>query len=461
MKITFISLFLIISTGCKDNINYVILPSITTDMTLSENLTYSAFAVLNETSAHLGFMSKDLSPEPMILSKYKANDTYTEFILYLDKNYLSFRNETVNAHDVEFSIKQYITNFPQIAAPFTFIYDSNKCKDVSCRIEGLSIVDEYTLKIKLNQSNRNFIFSLMNPWFVIFKKDKSLYEIIESCKVPYQTGKSEIISCNKDQIKMKILDKLVVVTNKDNVDFKNKSILISDNPGVPPGPTLTILTAYANPSGFNNKTNVRKYFMRTLRNSTSNLASKLLLLHSHRHVSRWMNLGNEGVSISHHQPSPTCLDRKIKVLLDTSLPFLEKIRSHLQDNIHCPMEFIVTTADKYFENFKKVDIGIAWFTPDEKAVYNFFSCFDCGEKGLCYFNWNDSELQKIVDNLKKNFSDDYLSKKYFLDLEELLKNNEYSVPIAEMNWWIKKDNKIKAIHPSGLAQVKISDFISQ
>jgi hypothetical protein len=45
------------------------------------------------------------------------------------------------------------------------------------------------------------------------------------------------------------------------------------------------------------------------------------------------------------------------------------------------------------------------------------------------------------------------------EIEKIIQENGYAIPVAEMNWWISKGGKILPIHPAGLFHVKLRDFL--
>jgi hypothetical protein len=121
------------------------------------------------------------------------------------------------------------------------------------------------------------------------------------------------------------------------------------------------------------------------------------------------------------------------------------------------VEFSITTADKYFKKFEKNDIGILWFSPDERSFYDYYSAFDCSARGSCYFNWHDAELEQLVRRLHISTSSQE-DKKTALAVERVLLRRGYAAPIAEMNWWIKSAHGLEPVHPSGLGQIRFGDF---
>lgn len=150
----------------------------------------------------------------------------------------------------------------------------------------------------------------------------------------------------------------------------------------------------------------------------------------------------------------------IKILLDTSLPSLPVLREALKASIGCPVEFSLTNADTYFQEFAKADIGIAWFTPDFLDLYDIFAPFDCSPTNACQFNWHDAALQHRIEKIRESGFSGEADKNTALEIERILLKKGYTAPIAEMNWWIKKpDGTVSSIHPAGLFQIRVSDFL--
>ena len=143
------------------------------------------------------------------------------------------------------------------------------------------------------------------------------------------------------------------------------------------------------------------------------------------------------------------------------MPDISKIKSWINSFYDCKHEFLITTADKYFKSFIESDFGIAWFTPDELKAYNFYSSMDCNLGASCYFDWSDDELKSYFQNFKTDQKGNV--EKLAVNLEEHIFLNGYAAPISEMNWWIvnSNTNEFWPIHPAGLAEVKISDFINE
>lgn len=440
----------------------VLLPAITQDMRIRTDLTYPAFAVLNETSAHIGFLSKYLTPEPQVLDRYEFLKGGMELRLHFSDKYRSARGEEITAADVAESIRIYLQEHRRLSSAFEPIIGADSCGAAHCALPGLSILDEHSLSLRFTSPQPKIIDSLMNPWFVIYKKGRPRTETVGLCQVPYQTGRGLLLSCETGRIVMQLDGKRVVVTADRKNSASERLIdteLLTDNPGTQTYPTLTILAAFANPDTFLHAEPARVGAMTALRERSRMISEALHLRYSPLMTPKWMALEPPPESAAPESRPRRCLDRPFRVLLDTSLPYLDVLQREIPAALGCPVDFSITTADKYFDEFKKNDIGIAWFTPDERLFYDYYSAFDCGERSVCYFNWHDAELQREIDRLRASAANQDDEKKIALSIERRISRRGYAAPLSEMNWWIKSAHGIEPIHPSGLAQIHIGDFL--
>jgi hypothetical protein len=455
-------------TACNSKISnksehHVLLHSLTRKMELSIDLTYSAFIILNETSAHLLKMSKNLTLEPILLKSYKKNYSGHEYELTLNSAYRSFRGEGLDAKDVAYSLKYLISEKSPIAGVLTSIVGADQCKSHDCELRGLKVLSKERLLIKLKKQDEKFIEKITSPWLVLFKEGKPLLEKIGDCTLPYQTGKAHIIACDTLGIHVEIDGQIIILSEKESYKTSEHSRyeeLVNDNPGVSPSPTLTTLAAFANPKSKILTSHNRIAFLKMLRRGSKAYANEIKLNWSPLLVPHWLSIDPTKELLDFKiSNSITCPKAKIKVLLDTSLPNLEFTRNYIKNNIPCEIVFTITKADNYFKNFNDTDIGIAWFTPDYLDLYNVFSAFDCTSQGACYFNWHDDNFQHTINSLRELSQRGIISKKTAIALETQILNKGYAAPIAEMNWWIKGPEGIRPIHTAGLAQMSLSDFL--
>jgi hypothetical protein len=181
---------------------------------------------------------------------------------------------------------------------------------------------------------------------------------------------------------------------------------------------------------------------------------------------QWLAVEPPEDLLSIHAPSAklVCPARPIRVLLDTSLPDLDALKSYFREAIPCAIDFQVTHADRYFRDFAASDLGVCWFTPDLLDLYNAFTSFDCSLGANCYFNWRDRDLQAAIDKVRKASEGGVPDKDAAIQVERILFRKGYVAPLAEMNWWIVGRGKgnssaPKPIHPAGLFQVSARDFL--
>ncbi len=344
----------------KDNATskaVVVLPSITHDMRINVNLTYSAFVVLSETSAYLGRLNEDFVVSPMVLESYVQKENF--FTINLNKEFRSWRGEDISANDLIFSIKYYLRKQPALSFALNNIVGSESCiKNEGCNNLKIIKRSKYKVEIYLKKNMPNFVEKLMNPWFVIFKEGKPFYEKIGDCFIPYQTGKSHLIACGKDEIIINMKGKKVFVSRvQKSKPFVNFS-LVNDNPSDDFLPSLTVMSIFANPKSGIQK-NIRVDILKRIRDSASKLANVLKLKHSPLMVSSWIKLNLETHKTLTPESKFRCQKEGVRILLDTSLPSLTKIKKHLTNIFDCKINFQVTNADKFFDNFAKNDFGIA------------------------------------------------------------------------------------------------------
>jgi hypothetical protein len=332
---------------------------------------------------------------------------------------------------------------------------------MKCALDGIKVLTPYSISVELVKSDMRFIEKLSSPWLMVFKRDQPMTEKIGDCTVPYQMGRARIIACEKDGITIAYGNRRVLIT-KDKPVESNIDLLeiINNNPGVPANATLTVLTLFSNPRSSAISPDLRRQFTMEIRSIARNLSKDLRLNWAPLMTSRWLAIEPpDDLTSIKSPPITSCPKVPINVLLDTSLPDLSILQSAIKKAIPCPIHFSVTEADKYFENFAKSDFGIAWFSPDYLDLYNAFSAFDCAPGGSCYFNWKDQELQSAIDQLRASSENGVSDKDLAIPIERLLFKRGYAAPISEMNWWIKRKNDFQPIHPAGLGQISVSDFL--
>lgn len=438
----------------------LLIPSVSQDLTLRRDLTFAAFSILNDVNLHFVKLSSDLTINPDGVKSYERLDDGRTYVLRVNREYSSFSGETIDAYDLAFTIKKYLATQREIAAVLTSIKGSDSCKSIDCEIAGISVIDESTLRIELAEPDEKFVVKLANPWLTIAKKDKALVESIGSCKVPYQLGAAKVINCDHRGVLVRFKDQDVLVT-KDKATAGAESLtIVNDNPGMSPSPTLTVLTVFLNPNSSKFDQGTRVKLTEMIRFTSRSLAESLQLRWSPLLTSKWLAVSAPEDFLNPKKPEEiACPTNGIKILLDSSLPNQQVIEAYFTQNIKCKLSFTTTEADLYFDKFRESDIGVAWFSPDYLDLYNSYAEFDCHTGSNCYFNWNDKTLQAMLDKLRLAGAAGDADKAIAMAIERVVRNRGYAAPIAEMNWWLKSQSGYKAIHPAGLGQISLSDFL--
>ncbi len=438
----------------------VLLPSVSHDFTLRGDLTFSSFAILNDVGAHFVKISKDLSLEPEVLLKFERLEGGKEYLLHFDKNYRSARGERISVEDIQFTIRHFLSILRPVAGVLHSIAGADRCKPQVCQLEGVKILSPETIRVTLQEKDVRFVEKLSSPWLLIFKKDRPLKEKTGNCILPYQLGKGLVTDCQNGRVKMKIgSNNIEVAKVSDSFGGHEVYRIINDNPGLPANPTLTVMAVFANPLSSLPK-DIRKEIVTRLRVRAPKISESLSLRWSPLLVPQWLSIQTPSdLQVLEVRSNFECPGRPIRILLDTSLPNLQKMKELIAASVPCKLEFAVTEADKYFVNFSKSDLGVAWFSPDYLDLYNEFSAFDCSKKGACYFNWNDPTLQKSIDQLRQMSQLGVADEKAAIDVERILFRNGYMAPLSEMNWWIQTPDGYRPIHPAGLGQLSISEFL--
>jgi len=159
-------------------------------------------------------------------------------------------------------------------------------------------------------------------------------------------------------------------------------------------------------------------------------------------------------------PSGMPCKEPVVVLLDSSLPSHELLEQWFKTKFTCKIEVVHTTSDKYFAEFQKVDVGMAWFTPNFLYIHNIYGVFDCSGRGMCYFDWKDPKLQKLIDQIEVSRRHNQRDVVVAREIEDHLAKAGYAGSIADMVWWIvgPKDER-SAVHSAGLAHLGVFDFL--
>ena len=462
--VTIFSLFIMLILGCHQNnadITNVSLPSVSRDLRIQNSLTYAGMAIVNDTSARLARVNKKLAMEGEILKSYQSFDNDKRYIFTLRDDYISAKGERLDVYDLLFTIKWYLVHNRDMAMQLHYIKGAKDCKSMDCDLKGAKVVTAHIIEITLNQTDRFFVDKFASPWIILLKKNRPTVEKIGDCRLPYQTGIAQITKCNQEMIELDYQGKTLRLYKSNNLPTtKNKTTaqLLTEHPNGEKYSSLTVMTAFANPDSKNFNRKQRVAIMSNIRELSQNLAKELKLNHSPTVAPRWLSTHVSDKIVNIKKRNVNCPKNPIKILLDTSLPGHSILKKHLSTAAKCPIVFNITNADHYFDNFKKNDIGIAWFTPDFLTVYNIFTIFDCNSK-TCYFNWNDLKMQSLISQIKSSVEQGNENINLGKNIEAHILENGYASPIADMNWWIKKDDRIESIHQAGLFQVRISDFL--
>ena len=439
----------------------IVLPSVSQKLDLRPDLTYAGTAILNDTSAHLVHVSHDLTIQGDLLSRFESLSGGRRYLLDLKPEFRSARGDTVTADDVLFTIQYYLAKKRSISGALSSIEGAHDCESESCKLRGVQVESPYRLSITLKEPDLRWIEKLASPWLVVLKRNKPVIETIGTCVVPYQTGKGTVVGCDLGGVHLKVGGRQVVVSSTPS-QGKGESTLLTESPTEEISPSLTVMAAFANPDSKRFTATQRGQILSSIRAAGQAIATGLHLKHATLLTPEWLGVDptEDLVHLAAKSGVGCPAGSPIKILLDTSLPHLPVLREKLQAAIGCPIEFSVTNADTYFQEFSKSDVGIAWFTPDFLDLYDIFAPFDCSVSNSCSFNWHDFALQREIDKIKKSGYLGETDKTTAIEIERILLKNGYVAPIAEMNWWIRKaDGAIGSIHPAGLFQVRVSDFL--
>lgn len=464
-KYSFLLCLLISQVGCyfpeAQDTNYVEVPSLSLNLDIRPELTYAATAILNDTSAHLVVVGDDLTLRGQTLSSFKMLEGGKKYILNLDPSYRSFRGETISAEDIIYSIKYYLVHKKSLAGAYREILSSDDCIDMNCTLPGVIAKNTSTISISLSIADTKFMEKLASPWLVLLKFGRSPLEKIGKCTVPYQTGIAIIDSCDSRGMHLKIFQNnmLVNLPGKSPSNSTPAKLLV-DNPGMTSTPTLTVLSFFAIAGSSNISPNQRLEIMNRIRNKSNLLAGDLNLKGDKLLAPHWLGIETPpAFNTKLNENKLTCPKKDISFILDTSEPNISAIEKFLKANIPCPMKFIITDADNFFEAFSGADFALIWFTPDYLDIYNTYTSLDCANGNQCYFDWKDQELQAEIEKLKISSWQGLQDKNQAIKIEQILVNKGYVVPISEMNWWIKTGSSTKSIHAAGLFQLHIKDFL--
>jgi Bacterial extracellular solute-binding proteins, family 5 Middle len=448
----------------------VVLPSISHNLKIRKELTYAEMIVLNDTSGRLFRLDKDLTIAGDLAKSFSRTDDFKTYTIELDPLYRSARGEGITSDDVLFSIKYLLNSHSGLVNSLGMIEGAQQCqKNKNCSLEGFEVLNKHSFRLHLTSPHANILAELVSPQFVILKSDRPQTESVGDCEITYQTGKSMLTSCTKNHIEVMSSQgvKLEVV---DNLNKKNEtkntstSVLTSVRKTGAKYPSLSTLAFFGNPDSSLSKEDRISTSRLILASFSKELASFLKLEPVSFLTPNWLrkatneNKKIDEISVEEKNVVVTCPARPISLVLEASIPEPAMVSNWLASKSPCPITSSVVDGANYFESFKKSDFALAWFTPSFLSSYDLLSVYDCSTGAICYMNWKDPQLQGSMDNLRNNFYSNSESFENIMAAEKRLHAQGYMVPVAEMNWWIERDEAQKPIHPAGLFQVRLSDF---
>ena len=136
-------LIILIHKHClaDENEIYVSLPAYTTDLRLKPIETYGSMSIINDTSGRIVEFDSSLQVVVSIAKNFIFNRKKNEFVIRLDQNYKTVKNEVINALDIAYSIKFFMNqkNLPLSKILNNSIQDSEKCKSLDCDLSSFRI----------------------------------------------------------------------------------------------------------------------------------------------------------------------------------------------------------------------------------------------------------------------------------------------------------------------------------
>lgn len=166
--------------------------------------------------------------EPGHLSHFEYSFKDDSYILRLRDNLRFHNGRNVTIVDLEFAITRgFFSNKPNFfSARFGEIKGVGKIKPgtkfTSGKIEGITILDENTLKIKLNAPNPSFLHNLTSPYYSLIP--------IESLKEDYLSWKTKPIGAGKYAVEsIDTKEQHMTLKRDDTISEKPTRILVSWN----------------------------------------------------------------------------------------------------------------------------------------------------------------------------------------------------------------------------------------
>lgn len=134
---------------------------------------FSSFEVINNVMEGLLRIGPDHQLVPGVAKSYKANDDYTEFVFHLRKDAKWTDNRPVLAEDFVKAWQRAV--HPATESTYSYLMDSIKnAKSIQSMNDplyaksqelGVKALDDYTLKVELEESTPYFAFNTAHPYF--------------------------------------------------------------------------------------------------------------------------------------------------------------------------------------------------------------------------------------------------------------------------------------------------------
>ncbi|MBC75174.1 MAG: hypothetical protein CME64_04095 [Halobacteriovoraceae bacterium] len=449
-RIKFLSLLLVsILSACNpaSTINIVV-PNINDEIRLSNTLTYSETIITNVTSAHLLRIDKKLNLAKEVLGSVEKVSS-SKFILNLNEDYRTFRGEEINASDVVATFKYYIQNLPDTMRVLNSIKGSVECNKKNCKNFGVKKIGKFKVQVELKEPNPNFLNDLISPVFVIIKEGKPLYEKVGECTLPYQTGRGHVSKCTKKFIEITHHGKKYKLSKESS---KNGFTITPVGKGNSNVPSLTSMFFIKNPTA-NAQVST---FMRALSSDREALANHLKVAPSKTLTSSW--LGFDTTILKDKQNTIEVPAQSLNIVIAKSIPEHQKVTSYLESRYpQIDFKFNIVPSQNFFQEASKADLSLLWLTPGYFDFYDLISIFDCDPNRLCWYNFEDIELQKQIRTLRRP-ENRYTDQATLLKVEKLLQEKGYLAPIGLLNWWLKRGDKFISTHPAGLFMIDITEL---
>lgn len=137
----------------------------------------------------VGFSQADLSIVPMIAERWEVDSTFTSFTFYLRKGvkfhdsevFADGKGREVTANDFKYSLTKVCESSPDNQGYWVFKGRVKGCDEYYAStqtgqplpegVSGIQVIDDYTLKIELNNTFTGFMQMLALPFTAVFPKE--------------------------------------------------------------------------------------------------------------------------------------------------------------------------------------------------------------------------------------------------------------------------------------------------